>query len=96
MGRTNDVILAAGRVYLSIEASENDNLSDLIARVPSSSSKDYGKPFHQIFKAAGHDFYKIDPGLFAPAEITINDVSTGKSFHAGRVDVELLKKSLES
>lgn len=95
MGRTNDVILAAGRVYLTVGASEDDNLPELIARVPSSSSKDYGKPFHQIFKAAGYDFYKIDPGLFAPAEITINDMSTGKSFHAGKVDVELLKKSFE-
>jgi methenyltetrahydromethanopterin cyclohydrolase len=96
MGRTNDVILSAGRVYLTVEADEDDNLQELITKVPSSSSKDYGKPFHQIFKAAGYDFYKIDPGLFAPAEITINDVKTGKSFHAGRVDTELLKGSFES
>jgi methenyltetrahydromethanopterin cyclohydrolase len=96
MGRTNDVILAAGRVYLTVEADDDDNLQELIAKVPSSSSKDYGKPFHQIFKAAGYDFYKIDPGLFAPAEIVINDVRTGKLFHAGRVDLELLKKSFES
>ena len=96
MGRTNDVILAAGRVYLTVEASDDDNLPELITKVPSSSSKDYGKPFHQIFKAAGYDFYKIDPGLFAPAEITINDTKTGKSYHAGKVDTELLKKSFES
>lgn len=95
MGRTNDAILTAGRVYLTVEASEDDNLPELITKVPSSTSKDYGKPFHQIFKAAGYDFYKIDPGLFAPAEIFINDVKTGKSFHAGRVDTELLKKSFE-
>ncbi|WXG43283.1 MAG: methenyltetrahydromethanopterin cyclohydrolase [Promethearchaeati archaeon SRVP18_Atabeyarchaeia-1] len=94
MGRTNDVILAAGRVYLTVEAEEED-LSDIINKVPSSSSKDYGRPFHQTFKAAGYDFYKIDPGLFAPAEITINDLKTGKLYHAGRVDVELLKKSFE-
>lgn len=95
MGRTNDVILAAGRVFLTVEADEADNLPEIINKVPSSSSKDYGKPFHQIFKAAGYDFYKIDPGLFAPAEITINNFKTGKLYHAGRVDVELLKKSFE-
>jgi methenyltetrahydromethanopterin cyclohydrolase len=96
MGRTNDVILAAGRVFLTVESNEDDNLPELISKVPSSSSKDYGKPFQQIFKAAGNDFYKIDPGLFAPAEITINDVKTGKLYHAGKVDTELLRKSFES
>lgn len=96
MGRTNDAILAAGKVYLTVEADEKDNLSEIVERVPSSSSKDYGKPFHQIFKAAGYDFYKIDPELFAPAEITVNDLKTGKLFHAGKVDAELLKKSLET
>jgi methenyltetrahydromethanopterin cyclohydrolase len=96
MGRTNDVILAAGKVYLTVEADEKDNLSEIVERVPSSSSKDYGKPFHQIFKATGYDFYKIDPGLFAPAEITVNDLKTGKLFHAGKADTELLKKSLET
>nr|MDO8133759.1 methenyltetrahydromethanopterin cyclohydrolase [Candidatus Njordarchaeum guaymaensis] len=96
MGRTNDVILSAGRVYLTVEADEEDNLAETVNRVPSSSSKDYGKPFYQIFKAAGYDFYKIDPGLFAPAEISINDLKTGKLFHAGKVDAELLKKSFET
>ncbi|WXG45904.1 MAG: methenyltetrahydromethanopterin cyclohydrolase [Candidatus Atabeyarchaeum deiterrae] len=96
MGRTNDAILGAGRVHLTVEADENDNLAEIVAKVPSSSSKDYGKPFHQIFKTAGYDFYKIDPGLFAPAEMTINDIKTGKSFRAGKVDVELLKKSFEA
>jgi methenyltetrahydromethanopterin cyclohydrolase len=95
MGRTNDVILAAGRVFLTVEADESDNLPEIISKVPSSSSKDYGKPFHQTFKAAGYDFYKIDPGLFAPAEITINDLKTGKLHHAGRVDSDLLRKSFE-
>jgi methenyltetrahydromethanopterin cyclohydrolase len=96
MGRTNDVILGAGRVYVGVEADENDDISEIVARVPSSSSKDYGKPFHQIFKAAGYDFYKVDPGLFAPAEITINDLKTGKLFHAGQIDADLLRKSFES
>nr|MDO8098268.1 methenyltetrahydromethanopterin cyclohydrolase [Candidatus Njordarchaeota archaeon] len=96
MGRTNDVILAAGRVYVTVEADEDDNLSEIVTRVPSSSSKDYGKPFHQIFKAAGFDFYKIDPGLFAPAEINISNLKTGKLFHAGKVDADLLKKSFEN
>ena len=34
-------------------------------------SKDYGKPFLQIFLEADKDFYKIDHGLFAPA--VLND-----------------------
>jgi len=54
----------------------------------------YGKPFFQIFKEAGYDFYKIDPGIFSPAQITVNNLRDGKVYTAGKVDVPLLKKSL--
>ena len=43
------------------------NYKELVNKAPSINSKDYGKPFLDIFLNAGKDFYKIDPGLFAPA-----------------------------
>ncbi|MHA1784802.1 MAG: methenyltetrahydromethanopterin cyclohydrolase [Candidatus Helarchaeota archaeon] len=93
MGVTNDAIIAAGSVFLTVKTAEDDNLSEIIKKVPSSTSHQYGKPFFEIFKEAGKDFYKIDPHLFAPAQIIMNDTRTGETSTAGKIDVPLLKKS---
>lgn len=93
MGVTNDAIIAAGSVFLTVNAAEDDNLAEIIAKVPSSTSRQYGKPFFEIFKEAGKDFYNIDPHLFAPAQIMINDFKTGVTLKAGKIDIDLLKKS---
>ena len=50
--------------------------------------------FLDIFKEAGFDFYKIDPNIFAPAVVIVNNTRTGKSFRAGNLDIEVLKDSL--
>lgn len=93
MGKTNDAVLFGGRTYYYIQSEENDDLKELAEKLPSSSSAGYGKPFYEVFKEAEYDFYKIDKGMFAPAEVVINDLRTGELFKAGYVNVELLKKS---
>jgi len=95
MGMTNDAIIATGSVTLNVKSAEEDDIADLIQKVPSSTSRDYGKPFFEIFKDAGKDFYKIDPMLFAPAAMVINDIRTGSTYQAGKLDFDLLKKSFE-
>ena len=50
MGRTNDAILFGGHVHLFVDAPDAD-AEDLANKLPSSASKDYGKPFAQVFKA---------------------------------------------
>mgnify|MGYP001152092006 FL=1 len=68
--------------------------SDLLARkLPSEASSDYGRPFAEVFKAAGHDFYKIDPLLFAPARVAVTCLASGRTFRAGRLNPELLERS---
>jgi len=94
MGRANDMLLLAGKVYLAVEYHDLEKLREHVEKTPSSSSRQYGKPFYEIYKEAGCDFYKIDPNLFAPALITVFELSTGIGFKAGHVDAELLKKSL--
>ncbi|MFW9985761.1 MAG: methenyltetrahydromethanopterin cyclohydrolase [Candidatus Odinarchaeota archaeon] len=96
MGITNDAILMMGETFLFIQSTEDDDLADLIGQVPSSTSSDYGKPFHQIFKDAEGDFYKIDKMLFAPAHITINDLRTGRYHTAGHLDPQLFLEALAS
>jgi len=95
MGRTNDVIIASGQVFLTVDY-EGADLEDYVKKTPSSTSKIYGKPFLEIFKEAGYDFYKIDPAIFSPAHLTVNNIRDGKVYSAGKIDIELLKKSLEA
>ncbi|MBU6260905.1 MAG: methenyltetrahydromethanopterin cyclohydrolase [Burkholderiales bacterium] len=91
MGRTNDAILYGGRVHLSVRGSD-EAARDLARRLPSRHAPDYGRSFAAIFRAAGFDFYKIDPALFAPAEVWVSNVATGRSWHGGAVDMALLRQ----
>nr|WP_302578468.1 methenyltetrahydromethanopterin cyclohydrolase [Methanobrevibacter arboriphilus] len=93
MGKTNDAVLFGGRTYYYIESEEGDDIKELAEKLPSSAADGYGKPFFDVFKEAEFDFYKIDKGMFAPAEVVINDLRTGELFKAGYVNVDLLKKS---
>ena len=94
MGVTNDCILYGGRTFYFIRDDEKD-LDDVVKKVPSSSSKQYGQPFYDLFKSVGNDFYKVDPLLFSPAEITFNHIESGKVFHAGELNADVLKQSIE-
>jgi len=94
MGATNDMVLYGGKTYYYIEGEEGDDIEELCKKLPSSASPDYGKPFLEVFKAANYDFYKIDKGIFAPAVVTLNDIRTGKVVSSGKIDVEIIKRSL--
>ena len=85
MGRVHDAILYGGFVTLYVDV-EDDRARDLAAALPSSSSRDHGRSFARIFKDHGYDFYEIDPMLFAPAEVVVCNVATGRSFRAGGRD----------
>lgn len=91
IGRTNDAILYGGRVTLWVRA--DDELIEAVGpKVPSSSSKDHGRLFAELFAQYG-DFYKIDPLLFSPAEVTFVNLKTGRCHAFGRVEPDLLRKS---
>jgi methenyltetrahydromethanopterin cyclohydrolase len=94
MARTNDAILYGGTVYCTVEYDDEAALQKIVNQSPSLASKDYGKPFLQIFREADKDFYKIDHGLFAPAVLIINNAKTGKTFKAGKINPKVLAESL--
>lgn len=92
MGWTNDCIICTGNVTLEVEvpSGEESKLVKLVKQCPSSSSSSYGKPFAEVFKEAGGDFYKIDPGMFAPARITVVNRETSNIFTEGDIDPSIL------
>ncbi len=92
MGRTNDAILYGGTVHLHV-AGPDDGAEDLARRLPSSASRDHGRPFAEVFAAAKGDFYAIDPMLFSPARVIVTAVDSGRSFHAGELAPDLVERS---
>jgi methenyltetrahydromethanopterin cyclohydrolase len=89
MGRTNDAILYGGRVHLSVRGSEAE-ARRLAEQLPSGNSRDHGRSFAELFADAGFDFYKIDGALFAPAEVWVSHLDSGKTWHAGSLRMDLL------
>jgi methenyltetrahydromethanopterin cyclohydrolase len=92
MGRTNDAIIYAGNVHLFVTGSADDARS-LADRLPSKGSRDYGRPFAEIFKRVKGDFYAIDPMLFSPAQVIVTAIETGESFRRGEVNADMLDAS---
>lgn len=95
MGWTNDAILYGGIVYLTLHYEDEERLKKMVEASVSSASDVYGKPFYKIFEEADYDFYKIDPKLFAPATILINNLATGRLFHSGSVNNGVLIESFK-
>src|SRR6266568_5178944 len=89
MGRTNDAIIYGGQAHLFVTGPANE-AKELAAALPSTTSRDYGRPFAEIFASFNRDFYAIDPMLFAPAAVIATALETGESFHAGGLDPKLL------
>ncbi|MFO0943091.1 MAG: methenyltetrahydromethanopterin cyclohydrolase [Pirellulales bacterium] len=92
IGRANDAILYGGHVTLWVDA-DDEQIASIGAKVPSSASKDFGAPFAEIFKNYNYDFYKVDPGLFSPAEVALNNLKTGRAFHFGELRDDLISRS---
>ncbi len=92
IGRTNDAILYGGQVVLWVRG-DDEQLAEIGPKVPSSASPDHGAPFTEIFERYERDFYRIDPLLFSPAVIVLQNLRTGKSHVFGRIERAVLRRS---
>ena len=93
IGRTNDCILYGGQARYVVRATDEE-LAALVGALPACASPDHGTPFHEIFTRHGGDFYAIDPRLFSPAEVWLTSATSGRTFHAGRLEPDVLRMSL--
>jgi methenyltetrahydromethanopterin cyclohydrolase len=92
MGRTNDAIIYGGSVQLFVRGPD-EAARKLAHDLPSVRSRDYGRPFAEIFKGYDGDFYAMDPLLFSPALVSVTALDSGRTFTGGRLDAELLDRS---
>jgi len=94
MGRTNDAIIYGGQAHLFVTGPSADAKA-LAEQLPSITSRDYGRPFADVFKAYKGNFYEIDPMLFSPARAIVTAVETGETFYGGEVNQALLDASFK-
>jgi methenyltetrahydromethanopterin cyclohydrolase len=92
IGWTNDAVLYGGQATLWVRT-DDALLEQVGPQVPAIASRDYGAPFAEIFRQAGGDFYKIDPMLFSPAQVTFHNLTSGRTHTFGRLSVEVLRRS---
>lgn len=95
IGRTNDCMLYGGQARYVVDA-DDATLEDLASKLPASASSDYGTPFYEIFQRYDRDFYKIDKLLFSPGEVWLTSATTGRTFHGGRLNADVLRLSFQA
>ena len=92
MGRTNDAIIYGGMVQLFVRGPDAD-AAQLANDLPSAGSRDFGRPFAEIFASYKGDFYAMDRLLFSPAEVVVTALDSGRSFRGGSIDEALIDRS---
>jgi len=92
MGRINDSLLYGGEATICVETTD-EACAGAVVKVVSEASPVYGRPFVEIYEDAGRDFYEIPLDLHSPAVLHLNNLTTGKTFSAGRINHEVLERS---
>jgi len=93
IGNANDAVLYGGRCWLTVRT-KDDTIAAILDQLPSSASSDYGTSFYDLYQRHNHDFYQMDPMLFSVAEVTINNLNSGRTFHAGQVSPDIVRRML--
>ena len=89
---SNDCVLYGARVHYTVRA-DDDEIEALVKRIPSIASESYGTPFYELYQRYG-SFYNMDPMLFCPSEVSMNNLNSGRTFRAGRPHLQVLRTSL--
>lgn len=95
IGRTNDAILYGSTVTLMMTG-DDESMLTIGKQLPSGSSPDFGEPFARIFERYQRDFYKIDPMLFSPARVCLQNLTTGICQTFGQLEPAILQQSFLS
>lgn len=93
MGRINDALLYGSEATFYLRHKDDAFVVALAEKVVSEASEAYGRPFADIFEAAGRDFYNIPPDIHSPAVVHLNNLTTGRTHNAGQLNESLLARS---
>ena len=91
LGRTNDAIFYGSTVLYNLR-DDDETLEHVVKQVPSCSIREYGRPYMEA-QATYKNFFNLDPDQFAPAEVWLCNLNSGRSFHAGSLRPDILRRS---
>lgn len=86
----DDMLSYGSMVHIYIMHHGKEDLKELAERMPSQTAKCYGRSFTDLTKEHG-GLRGIDIGLFAPAEVYVNNLETGELYRSGKVNTVLIK-----
>ena len=92
--KEEDALLYGGVACYVIDDDET-RLKELAEKTPATAWSDYGKTSYEALKAVDFDWSKLDPSFFTIGKLELTCKGTGKTFVAGKVNPEVLKKSVE-
>ncbi|RLF14966.1 MAG: methenyltetrahydromethanopterin cyclohydrolase [Thermoprotei archaeon] len=92
--KEEDALLYGGTACYVIDE-EDAKLQDYSVKAPATAWPDYGKTSYEALKAVNFDWSKLDPSFFTIGKLTLTSKKTGKTFIGGKVNPELLRKSVE-
>jgi methenyltetrahydromethanopterin cyclohydrolase len=87
----DDMLSYGSIVHLFVERDEKVDLAKLVQKLPSHTSRDYGKSFTQLI-SENKGLRGIDINLFAPAQVYVNDLGSGEFYRSGRVNGQLIRR----
>jgi methenyltetrahydromethanopterin cyclohydrolase len=88
------MILYGGATFFTVDVEDDAALKKHVEQASSTTSRDYGRKFVDIFRSVNEDFYKIDPAIFAPAVVMVSNIRTGSTFSSGRINNDVLRFSI--
>ncbi|MCX7904391.1 MAG: methenyltetrahydromethanopterin cyclohydrolase [Caloramator sp.] len=92
MGRLNDALIYGGQATFTV-CCDDEEIEKVIYKITSDKAPTYGRPFKEIYKEAGCDFYRVPMQMYSPAKVVMINTKTGRIFSAGKINTEILEKS---
>lgn len=91
LGRTNDAIFYGATVLYNLR-DHDETLRNIIKQVPACATQDYGQAYMEK-RDSYKNFLNIDPDQFSPGEVWLCNLESGRSFHAGSLRADILRRS---
>ncbi|MEW6622069.1 MAG: methenyltetrahydromethanopterin cyclohydrolase [Bacillota bacterium] len=95
MDRVNTALLYGVTVRYVVDCTDEE-VESVIDQLPFSASRRYGEPFAEIFEEGKRDFYIVDKDIHTVARYEITNYATGKTFRAGVIRTDMLKKAFNN
>ena len=94
MGRANDSLIYGGTTMLYADC-EDEAIEKVIGNLcfDVHAGELWGLPFVRIFERFGRNWFQVPPLVDSPARVFINNLRSGHTFSAGRVNYEVLRQS---